>query len=77
MPVAVSREIGAARKRLIAALPAHFPTLPTGDTPSYLLPIMSNWSDLLKETNVLGLPATVFGSPREDITILSSLSFIA
>jgi histidinol-phosphate/aromatic aminotransferase/cobyric acid decarboxylase-like protein len=76
MPVAVSREISAARKRLIAVLPARFPTLPTEDAPGYLMPIMGHWSDLLKDTNVLCLPATVFGSPREDITILSSLSFI-
>jgi len=41
------------------------------------MPVTGCWSDLLENFNVLGLPATVFGSPHEDLTILSSLSFLA
>lgn len=76
MPAAVAREITAARGRLMAVLPARLPSATAGEAPSYLMSIMGRWSDLLKDTNVLGLPATVFGSPREDITVLSSVSFL-
>ena len=41
----------------------------------YFQPVLQNWQELLAARNILGIPASVFGSRRDDITILSSLSF--
>jgi aspartate/methionine/tyrosine aminotransferase len=76
MPGIVAHEIAAAQERLISALPARFPARAPVDAPSYLTPICGHWLELLKNANVLGIPATVFGSPRKDITILSNLIFL-
>jgi hypothetical protein len=46
------------------------------ETVSYLFPVFGEYQELLARRNILGLPATVFGSPHEDLTILSSLSFV-
>jgi len=43
----------------------------------YFLPVAGRWRDILDDAKVLGLPASVFGSQCKDITILSSLSFLA
>jgi histidinol-phosphate/aromatic aminotransferase/cobyric acid decarboxylase-like protein len=75
MPVAVGTEIAASRTRLRAAVPVGVCGPTSADVTGYFTPVMGRWSDLLKEANVLGLPAPVFGSSREDITILSSLNF--
>jgi len=76
LPSAVSAELAAARERLFSALPAQFSKCACADAPGYFHAIEAGWSALLEKANVLGLPAAVFGSPREDITILSALSFI-
>jgi aspartate/methionine/tyrosine aminotransferase len=76
MPSAVSAELAAARERLVSMLPAQFPKSARALAPGYFHVIETGWSALLEKENVLGLPATVFGSPRENITILSALSFI-
>jgi aspartate/methionine/tyrosine aminotransferase len=77
MPAVIAREIAASRKRLFSALPEDFPAISPVEASSYFMPIRGHWSDLLESKNVLGIPASVFGSPREDITILSSLNFVA
>ena len=46
-----------------------------GQAPGYFMPVRAPWRDLLEHQNILGIPATAFGSAREDITILSTLSF--
>lgn len=51
------------------ALPAKHPA------PGYLTVVAGHWAELLETTNVLGIPASVFGSSCENLTILSSLSF--
>lgn len=43
-------------------------------TTSYLVPVRRSW-DALLEQGVLGLPASVFGSRRDDFTLLSTLHF--
>jgi len=77
LPESVASEIATSRTRLFTALPAGFPAMTATDPATYFMPVMGCWSALLDTFNVLGLPASVFGSPREDITILSSLSFVA
>lgn len=76
MPANISRELDAARSRLLSSIPPHLTPLAMADSPGYFTPVAGRWQDILDGTNVLGLPATVFGSQREDITILSSLSFL-
>jgi Aminotransferase class I and II len=48
---------------------------PKGGSDSYFLPIAVNWRTLLSEHDTVALPASVFGSARDDISILSSLTF--
>lgn len=74
-PVAVGAEIAAARTRLRSALAGGACGLTSADVTGYFTPVVGGWSDLLEEANVLGIPASVFGSSHEDITILSSLNF--
>ncbi|MEO8351704.1 MAG: aspartate aminotransferase, partial [Chthoniobacteraceae bacterium] len=76
MPVTISRELDAARSRLLASISQHLTSLATADAPGYFTPVAGRWQDILDGSKALGLPATVFGSQREDITILSSLSFL-
>lgn len=46
-----------------------------GNAPGYFVSVRAPWRDLLEDQNILGIPATAFGSAREDLTILSTLSF--
>jgi len=75
MPANISRELDAARSRLLSSIPQHLTPLATADAPGYFTPVAGRWQDILDGSNALGLPATVFGSQR-DITILSSLSYL-
>lgn len=75
-PTTVAHELAVAREQLIATLPAGLPTPMASDATGYLLPIACHWLDLLNDFGILAIPATVFGSAREDIAILSSLSFV-
>lgn len=77
MPVTVARELANARQRLLEVVPNGLLCGARLDAPGYFLTVAGRWSDLLQTTNLLGLPATVFGSPQEHITVLSSLKFIA
>ena len=76
MPATISRELDSARSRLLASVPQHLSPLPAADAPGYFTPVAGRWQNILEVSNVLGLPATVFGSRCENITILSSLSFL-
>ncbi len=76
MPIVVANEIAAARERLHSALPIMSPALSSLDAASYFTPVSGHWSDLIETHNILGIPASVFGSSRDDITILSSLNFV-
>lgn len=76
MPVTISHELDSARSRLLSTIPQHLTPVTTADAPGYFTPVAGRWQDMLDGSNVLGLPATVFGSQRDDITILSSLSFL-
>jgi histidinol-phosphate/aromatic aminotransferase/cobyric acid decarboxylase-like protein len=73
-PRRVAQALEAAQRHLFSSLPA----LPQEPLPThgvgYFFPIQMPWQELLNH-HVLGLPATTFGSKREDFTILSSLSF--
>ncbi|MFN0060142.1 MAG: aminotransferase class I/II-fold pyridoxal phosphate-dependent enzyme [Planctomycetota bacterium] len=75
LPATVARELDSAQNRLCAALPLELPRPTASATPRYLFPIAARWSDLVAEFGVLGLPASVFGSARKNITILGSLNF--
>lgn len=75
MPATISRELDLARPRLLSSIPQHVTPLTMADAPGYFTPVAGRWQDILNGSNVLGLPATVFGSRCEDITVLSSLSF--
>lgn len=76
MPVTISRELDSARSRLLTSIPQHLIPLAAADAPGYFTPVADRWQDILNGSNVLGLPAAVFGSQRDDITILSSLNFL-
>ncbi|HSI85698.1 MAG: aminotransferase class I/II-fold pyridoxal phosphate-dependent enzyme [Candidatus Methylacidiphilales bacterium] len=78
MPSLVAREIAAARDRMRTALRESF-ALPASSSPessSYFIPVQANWRDLLDSNNILGIPASAFGSGHRDITILSCVSFM-
>lgn len=70
-PHQVERALEAARARLLAALPAGLPLLRC-DAPGYFTPVQMPHPALL-ELGIAGIPASVFGSTRTDLTILSSL----
>jgi len=76
MPAAVGAEIAAAHERLRSALPLEVVDLASADVAGYFKPVQGRWSDLLEDANVLGIPASSFGSSRDDITVLSSLGFL-
>jgi len=75
MPASIARELDLAQSRLLSTIPQDLTPPTTADAPGYFTPVAGRWQDILDGGNVLGLPATVFGSKCEDITILSSLSF--
>jgi aspartate/methionine/tyrosine aminotransferase len=75
MPAAIAGELAVAHDCLIAALPSFLTDFSSADAPAYLTSTSTHWMELLGEANVLGLPASVFGSPRDDLT--SSLHFLS
>jgi hypothetical protein len=75
-PGLVRSAIDAASQSLRLKYPHLFPARTKFDSTSYFCPIKKPWDALLVEDRLLGIPVTVFGSKREDITIISSLSFI-
>ncbi len=78
LPAVIARDLAAARGRLRDAVPEAIALdASTEDAPGYFAPIEGAWQSIFERTNVLGLPASVFGSARPDLTILSSLSFVA
>jgi aspartate/methionine/tyrosine aminotransferase len=77
LPAEVARRIEGAAQRMHSELPELFPEGLSDKAVGYFFPVSGRWSDLLQESGVLGLPAAVFGSRREDITILSSLNFLS
>ncbi len=75
MPSAVAHALAIGRGALAAALPANV-LLPTQvNAPGYFFPVGVQWQTLLDRDRILGLPASVFGSRCEDVTVLSSLKF--
>lgn len=50
-------------------------TVPAEACASYFLSVAADWRELLAERDILALPASVFGSSCDDISILSSLTF--
>ncbi len=75
-PEQVRAAIDVANRNLREKHPRLFPAETDLDAVSYFHPIQKSWTALRAEDRLLGIPATIFGSKREDITILSSLSFI-
>lgn len=75
MPKTIAHELGTAHIRLLATLPKPIQIAHPGDASGYFVIVHRPWSEILKDFRVLSLPATVFGSDREDYSILSSLSF--
>jgi len=76
-PAAVATALACAREKFAAAMPQTIQLPQSGDAPGYFFPVDAPWQILLDRHGILGLPASVFGSQREDITILSSLKFAA
>lgn len=75
MPGVVRQALILAQERLAAALPDIMALALPVDPPAYLLPVCISFDDLLKR-GVLGLPASVFGSSRSDLSFVSSLPFV-
>jgi hypothetical protein len=75
MPAAVAGELQTGMERFRQAMPFLLPSPHPLHVPGYFLTVARPWRELLEEHRLLGLPATVFGSGREDITILSSLTY--
>ena len=74
LPGNVARSLRAAQRDLFEAIPS-LPCEPMPvDPASYFVPVACRWDTLL-DLGILGLPASVFGSPRDDLTLLSSLTF--
>lgn len=74
LPEKVAQALGAAQQDLFEAtrnLP--FEVIEV-DPASYFVPVACRW-DALLDQGILGLPASVFGSPCDDLTLLSSLTF--
>lgn len=76
MPALVAAELASAWRRMRERLPSAMSVMRYDDTPGYFICVSGSWRELLDTHRVLGLPATVFGSARKDITILSSLVFV-
>ena len=75
MPHTIACELMQANHRLNAMVPTRTTRLTGNSTPGYFIALATPWTELLERDRLLGLPAAVFGSPRNDITILSSLNF--
>lgn len=74
-PATVAEALATAHQKLAATLPQSIPLPAHADTPGYFFPVAAPWQTLLDRHGILGLPASVFGSSHEDMTILSSLTF--
>jgi len=77
MPIAISNELLGARSRLLSAVP----TIPNSSVrpdsaPGYFVIVPRSADEWLNKRNVLGIPPTVFGASRTDLTVLSSLRFL-
>jgi histidinol-phosphate/aromatic aminotransferase/cobyric acid decarboxylase-like protein len=75
IPSTVGTVLEGARERLLSALPSDFPAFWHCDASGYFMPVVGHWRNLLDIHRVLGIPASVFGSSRDDITLISSLPF--
>lgn len=75
-PERVRFAIDSANRNLGAKFPQLFPSGSALEATGYFHLVHKPWAALLAEDRMLGIPATVFGSKREDITVLSSLTFI-
>lgn len=75
-PELVRAAIGSASRTLRLKYPQLFHPGGASELVGYFHPVHKPWAALLAEDRLLGIPATVFGSKLEDITILSSLTFI-
>jgi histidinol-phosphate/aromatic aminotransferase/cobyric acid decarboxylase-like protein len=73
LPTTVGAVLNSARGGLISRLETKLPLLSRSE--GYFFPVQGRWSELLDKVGVLGLPVSVFGSDREEMTILSSLTF--
>jgi aspartate/methionine/tyrosine aminotransferase len=75
MPALVARSLASAMSRLRASLPFPVPLPHPDRAAGYFLTIPRSWHELLETQNILSLPVTFFGSSRDDLAILSSLTF--
>lgn len=75
MPGRVAVTLAAAGDALFYNLPVNDECCLATDAPGYLFPIRKPWHELLA-AGILGLPASVFGSDNESLTILSSLHLV-
>ena len=76
LPQRVAVTLGATGDALFHNLPVSRDQRLATDAPGYLFPVKVAHGELL-EKGVLGMPASVFGSDRNDLTVLSSLSLVA
>ena len=76
MPAVVARELAVAHERMVVALPACLLAPAPDAAPGYFSVVSMGWEQLLEDHDILGMPAAVFGSTRQDLTILSSLRFL-
>lgn len=75
-PDRVRSAIDSANRDMRVKFPQLFPSGNALGPTGYFHVVHRPWAALLAEDRMLGIPATVFGSKREDITVLSSLTFI-
>lgn len=74
-PAKVTQALERAASHLLAELERLALSPLAAGAPAYFFVLQESWASLL-ERDVLGIPVSVFGSHREDLTVLSSLSFI-
>jgi len=75
-PDRVRSAIDSANRNMRVKFPQLFPSGSALGPTGYFHVVRKSWAALLAEDRMLGIPATVFGSRREDIAVLSSLTFI-
>lgn len=76
LPEQVAGALLSAAAELKSVMPAILQTDLESGPARYLFPVAGNWLELTRQNRILGLPASAFGSKRDDITILSSLNFV-
>jgi histidinol-phosphate/aromatic aminotransferase/cobyric acid decarboxylase-like protein len=76
LPAAISDSLAAARVAFHASLPLGLGGFLSADAPGYLLPVELPWQRLFDEYRIIGIPASVFGSSHENMSILSTLTFL-